>query len=124
MAIEKIMVYKCRCERCEHVWITRDDRMPTVCPKCKSPYWNKLLQEKEIVTKESEIGYNEFKDKIKEILMKYPDGLGWSEIRDIGNFPQKVPNNRWVRKLEKEINLKREKVIGKLIWRIDDRGSN
>ena len=29
------------CERCLHAWIPRDNEMPTVCPKCKSPYWNK-----------------------------------------------------------------------------------
>jgi len=31
-----------RCNRCEHEWVARNktDR-PTVCPKCKSPYWDK-----------------------------------------------------------------------------------
>ncbi len=30
-----------RCERCGHVWIPRGEETPRVCPKCKSPYWNK-----------------------------------------------------------------------------------
>ena len=31
-----------RCERCQHEWVPRDKGQdPTVCPKCKSPYWNK-----------------------------------------------------------------------------------
>lgn len=30
-----------RCERCEHTWVPREESSPTVCPKCKSPYWNK-----------------------------------------------------------------------------------
>ncbi len=31
-----------KCERCEHEWIPNDIKVePTVCPKCKSPYWNK-----------------------------------------------------------------------------------
>lgn len=31
-----------RCERCDHEWVPRDkEQEPTVCPKCKSPYWNK-----------------------------------------------------------------------------------
>jgi predicted Zn-ribbon and HTH transcriptional regulator len=31
-----------RCERCSHEWVPRDKgQEPTVCPKCKSPYWNK-----------------------------------------------------------------------------------
>ena len=31
-----------QCERCEHTWVPRNETdFPTVCPKCKSPYWNK-----------------------------------------------------------------------------------
>lgn len=31
-----------RCYRCEHAWIPRDlKNKPAVCPRCKSPYWDK-----------------------------------------------------------------------------------
>jgi len=31
-----------QCERCEHKWVPRDhNETPRVCPKCKSPYWDK-----------------------------------------------------------------------------------
>ena len=31
-----------QCERCEHKWVPRDHgERPRVCPKCKSPYWDK-----------------------------------------------------------------------------------
>ena len=30
-----------RCERCGHEWLPRNDQAPKVCPKCKSPYWDK-----------------------------------------------------------------------------------
>ena len=30
-----------RCERCEHTWVPRTNRRPTICPKCKTPYWDK-----------------------------------------------------------------------------------
>lgn len=32
-----------KCERCNHTWIPREttEGEPLVCPKCKSPYWNK-----------------------------------------------------------------------------------
>lgn len=40
MAVIKISGFKC--ERCEHEWIPRNNKEePLVCPKCKSPYWNK-----------------------------------------------------------------------------------
>ncbi|MEM4137712.1 MAG: hypothetical protein QXF48_03500 [Candidatus Anstonellaceae archaeon] len=41
MAKKEIKVYECKCERCGHEWITRSEDVPTVCPKCKSPYWDK-----------------------------------------------------------------------------------
>jgi predicted Zn-ribbon and HTH transcriptional regulator len=41
MSKKEIRVYKCRCERCGHEWITRNEGAPVVCPKCKSPYWDK-----------------------------------------------------------------------------------
>lgn len=30
-----------QCERCGHVWVPKSERRPTICPKCKSPYWDK-----------------------------------------------------------------------------------
>lgn len=29
------------CNRCGHTWIPRENEEPSVCPSCKSPYWNK-----------------------------------------------------------------------------------
>jgi predicted Zn-ribbon and HTH transcriptional regulator len=36
-----IMLPKYQCQRCSHSWIPRAEEIPTVCPKCKSPWWNK-----------------------------------------------------------------------------------
>lgn len=33
-----------KCCRCDHIWVPRSEA--TVCPKCKSPYWNKPKQRK------------------------------------------------------------------------------
>ena len=33
-----------RCLRCGYEWVPRvfkQSELPTICPKCKSPYWNK-----------------------------------------------------------------------------------
>jgi len=42
MAVFKKTVTAYRCERCKHEWIPRSKikKLPIVCPKCKSPYWN------------------------------------------------------------------------------------
>jgi DNA replicative helicase MCM subunit Mcm2 (Cdc46/Mcm family) len=50
MGISKITVTLYTCERCQHKWIPRDataaaEVLPTVCPKCKSPYWNRPRQD-------------------------------------------------------------------------------
>jgi predicted Zn-ribbon and HTH transcriptional regulator len=33
------------CKRCGHKWVARKTVI-TVCPKCKSPYWDKERQQK------------------------------------------------------------------------------
>ena len=37
----QLQVWGFRCERCGHEWVPRRDEEPRVCPKCKSPYWNR-----------------------------------------------------------------------------------
>ena len=38
----KVKVDAYKCERCGHIWMSRENSRdePKVCPKCKSPYWN------------------------------------------------------------------------------------
>ena len=105
----------CKCESCGHQWIARGDT-PKVCPDCMSPYWATPVRELKEKTKK--MTYDVFKEKIKKILDKNKKGLGWSEIRNIGNFEQKVPNNKWVRQMEKDIGLIRNKEGNKIIWRL------
>jgi len=32
-----------KCERCGHMWVPRKEKeTPRVCPKCKSPYWDRV----------------------------------------------------------------------------------
>jgi predicted Zn-ribbon and HTH transcriptional regulator len=44
--IGMVMLLGCRC-RCGHEWLPRGDEKPTVCPKCKSPRWDKPKQTQE-----------------------------------------------------------------------------
>ena len=30
-----------KCKRCGHEWTPRNNEPPKVCPKCKSPYWDR-----------------------------------------------------------------------------------
>jgi len=43
-----VEVKACKCSRCGHIWLPRksiEDELPEVCPKCKSPYWNREVKE-------------------------------------------------------------------------------
>jgi hypothetical protein len=42
----KVMGY--RCERCTHEWVPKAETPPRVCPKCKSPYWDKPRKKERI----------------------------------------------------------------------------
>jgi len=42
----KIKIEGYFCERCSHKWVSRNKNMPIVCPRCKSPYWNKKRRKK------------------------------------------------------------------------------
>ena len=45
MAVLKKMMTVFKCERCEHEWVPRNvEETPRVCPKCKSPYWDRPRQ--------------------------------------------------------------------------------
>jgi hypothetical protein len=107
-----ITVMGFHCERCEHEWIPRSENgeEPRVCPRCKSPYWNKPRKNVE--------GYEQFRDAIAKVLRTAPTGLSWTEIRTRERLPQKFPNNVWVKRMEAdpEILLIREG-HGNIRWR-------
>jgi Zn finger protein HypA/HybF involved in hydrogenase expression len=46
MAKIRVSMYGYKCERCEHKWIPRKKDYPKVCPKCKSPYWDRAKKVK------------------------------------------------------------------------------
>src|SRR5436190_7512759 len=104
MARVPITVMGYRCERCNHEWIPRDaETEPRVCPKCKSPYWNTPRRTSSIMT------YEDFSATIKNTLETAGKPLTWTEIRTMAALPQAFPNNKWVRRMETDIKLLREK---------------
>ncbi len=43
----RVMVEAFKCSRCEHVWRPRSTTdFPVICPKCKSPYWDRPVVRK------------------------------------------------------------------------------
>ena len=117
MARVPITVMGYRCERCEHEWIPRGesetDKEPRVCPKCKSPYWNRPRKATAMMS------YEDFRDAIKRTLKEAKQPLTWTEIRTTAKLPQALPNNGWVRRMEKDIGLKREKDShGVIHWQV------
>ena len=67
---------------------------------------------------ESKMPYSEFREKIRNTLEYKDDGMTWTELRDQLELEQVVPNNKWVRQLEKDIGLRRIRVMKGVIWQI------
>lgn len=64
--------------------------------------------------------YDEFRDKIKGTLEYNDKGMTWTQIRDKLKLNQVVPNNKWVRRMEKDIGLIRVKgTDGVVLWRMN-----
>ncbi len=64
--------------------------------------------------------YEEFKEKVRAALTEADEPLTWTEVRTAAGLPQKFPNNQWVRRLEKDIRMKRDRDKGGMIhWQLD-----
>lgn len=70
------------------------------------------------IERKSRMDYETFKKKIITELKAKKDGLTWTEIRNKVGLPQKVPNNTWVRLLEKDVGLMRLKDIRGIVWKL------
>lgn len=114
MARVPITIMGYQCERCAHEWIPRSNGgiEPKVCPKCKSPYWNQPRNRPNMT-------YEEFRDRVKAVLLGAGQPLTWTEIRTRARLPQKYPNNQWVRRMEADLPLVRDRSTkGTIFWRI------
>lgn len=67
---------------------------------------------------EPKMSYEEFRDKIRNALQYSDHGMTWTEIRSQLQLEQVVPNNKWVRQMEKDIGLERIKDIKGVVWRV------
>ena len=64
--------------------------------------------------------YDQFRDKVKKTLQYKDRGMTWTHVREHLKLDQVVPNNKWVRRLEKDIGLMRVKGSdGVILWRVN-----
>lgn len=112
MARVPITVMGFRCERCGHEWIPRGtEEEPRVCPKCRSPYWNR--------PRKTMMTYDDFKEKIVSALKTAGQPQTWTEVRTAAGLPQAFPNNQWVHRLEKDVGLhRRREANGVIHWEL------
>jgi len=80
------------CYRCYHTWIRRSEKLPKVCPKCKSPYWNKPKKKtpKQLIVPTSDT-IIKFHD---EIIKKSGGELGVRDDGGIYNSISKLLNHQ------------------------------
>src|SRR5678809_1540495 len=61
----KVRLQAWKCERCGHQWIPRSSKIPTVCPKCKSPYWSRPTGDKSHASRKPS-----WQEPVREIIGK------------------------------------------------------
>ena len=68
--------------------------------------------------------YVEFRDAIKGELRSVPAGLTWADLKKRLKLPYDSPCPEWVKQMEQEIGLSRERVSGRAFtWRVLPRKS-
>ncbi len=66
------------------------------------------------------MSYEQFRDKIRGALEYNDRGMTWTKLRGQLQLNQVVPNNKWVRRLERDIGLMRLKGSdGVVLWRVN-----
>jgi antitoxin component of MazEF toxin-antitoxin module len=68
----------------------------------------------------TKLTYQEFRDKVRQTIQYSDNGMTWTQIREKLKLDQVVPNNKWVRQMEKDIGLMRVKRSdGVIVWRVN-----
>lgn len=63
--------------------------------------------------------YVEFRDVIEQELRRNPQGLTWMELKESLNLPYDRPCATWLKQMEAEIGLCRERGGGRaFVWRL------
>ena len=66
--------------------------------------------------------YLNFRNAMQQLLKQYPNGLTWDEIVKKAGLPQKKPHSGLIRRLEKDVGLKRFQSGGSVFWKIEHDG--
>jgi len=111
MARVPITIMGFKCDKCGHEWLPRrEGYQPRSCPKCKSHYWDIPFKQKPML-------FEEFQNRVRDVLLHSQTPMTWTEIRTQAQLPQKLPNNQWVNKMEKNIGLMRVRdKLGIIRW--------
>jgi hypothetical protein len=63
--------------------------------------------------------YVEFRDRVVEELRRHPSGHTWAVLRDRLDLPYDRPCPTWIRRMETESGLVREKGAGRAyVWTV------
>ena len=87
--------------------------------KIQISFVSKPVKNKKPKLSKLKMSYTEFRDKIKLALEHKDNGMTWTELKELLEFDQVVPNNKWVRQLEVDIGLKRIRDANGVIWRVN-----
>lgn len=104
---------------CELNWVVGSElEAKIVNEKIQISFVSKPVKNQKLTVTKPKMAYGEFRDKIQKALEYKDNGATWTELRDQLQLEQVVPNNKWVRQLEKDIRLKRIRDMKGVVWRI------
>ena len=69
---------------------------------------------------EEEAAYSKFKNIVQHALKQHSEGLTWPELKQKTRFDKRTPN-KWIKKLEEDIDLTRVSSGSSVIWKIENR---
>ena len=45
ISLDSPILHKWKCEKCDHEWIPRSERIPRMCPNCNSITWDRPIEQ-------------------------------------------------------------------------------
>jgi hypothetical protein len=67
--------------------------------------------------------FDEFAQKVENVLTKTPEGMPWTRIRETTGLPQSKPSALWVKRMQEERGLVRlfNPKTSRFIWKLDSK---
>src|SRR5882724_2849698 len=106
----KVQIWGFQCSRCGHKWLPREGiEHPQVCPKCKSPYWDRPRRDEVAPEHQVKSHYHAKQLDTKTVTFKLSrnggtfKGVGWFTAMPLANGYMQVSIKQPFKDGEKDV---------------------